>query len=361
MNRLHAVDVVIAGGGIIGLSLALELRVRGLSVTVFERHNAMQGASWAAGGMLAAGDPENPPGLLGLSRFSRSLYAEYLGRIEQLSGDEVPLRTHAALQMIRSGHALAGQSPTEAQIRELAGDLESERHRFLILEESSLDPRDLCRALPKAFLAAGGTLIEQAAVLDVQSTADGAVVKTQHDRIAAGLFVNCCGAWAGDGLAHGLPVEPVKGQIVSVRLSRNPLRCVVRTPEVYLIPRGEGRVVIGATIEHAGFDTTVEEQSVRGLLENASRLFPEVALAPRIAAWAGLRPATPDGLPILGPAEAPNCWNATGHYRNGILLAPATARLMTQAMLGEQPDIALHAFEQARFAAVAIDRAPEAD
>jgi glycine oxidase len=124
---------------------------------------------------------------------------------------------------------------------------------------------------------------------------------------------------------------------------------VVRAPGVYLVPRGDGRVTIGATIEHVGFDETVQEPSIRRLTEAALRLLPEAQAPPQMDMWAGLRPGTPDGLPILGSAEKEHCWHATGHYRDGILLAPVTAHTMAQAMLGESPDVALDGFAAARF------------
>jgi glycine oxidase len=124
---------------------------------------------------------------------------------------------------------------------------------------------------------------------------------------------------------------------------------VVRAPGIYLVPRGDGRVTIGSTIEHAGFDETVDESSVRRMAELALRLLPEAEAPPQMDMWAGLRPGTPDGLPILGAAAKRYCWHATGHYRDGILLAPVTAQVMAQAMLGETPDVELEAFAATRF------------
>jgi glycine oxidase len=118
---------------------------------------------------------------------------------------------------------------------------------------------------------------------------------------------------------------------------------------VYLVPRGDGRVTVGATLEHAGFEEVVQEAQVRTLLDAALRLLPEATIPSPIDAWTGLRPGTPDGLPILGSAKRPHCWHATGHYRDGILLAPVTARVMAQTMLSETPDVSLEPFSPARF------------
>lgn len=352
------VDVAIAGGGIIGLSLGLELRLRGMSVTVLERGQAMRAASWAAGGMLAVEDPQNPPELMELARLSGRLYPEWLRRVEELSGVRVPMRTRQALQWVgpEAGEGLA----TAEVIREIAPGLHADELRLRLLDEGSVDPRDLCVALPKAFMAAGGRLLEWCGVTGVRQTMNEVSVHTTGNTLFAGHFVNCCGAWAGaviDGLAN-LPVEPVKGQMAELRCAPEQLRCVVRAPGVYLIPRGDGRITLGATIERAGFDDQVDEGAIRGLVNGARKLMPELSM-PVLQSWAGLRPGTPDGLPVMGPAldsrsenTAARCWHVTGHYRDGILLAPATALVMAQAIAGEQTSVALDAFGAERFTGV---------
>ncbi|MGA7707040.1 MAG: FAD-dependent oxidoreductase [Acidobacteriaceae bacterium] len=348
MNHTGVVDVAIAGAGIIGLSLALELRQRGLSVTVMERGQAMSAASWAAGGMLAVNDPQNPAELMPLCVRSWELYPSYLDVVESSSGLHVPLRTRRTLQEARSG-TQATEHATAAEIAHLAPALDSTGHNFIWLDEGSIDPNDLRAALPAALRVAGGNLLESTEVLKV-SSADGVILaETRREKISAGMFVNCCGAWAGGELWGGMPVEPVKGHIANLRCAPDRLRCVVRTPGVYLVPRGDGRVTVGATLEHVGFDEVVHQDQVSGLMEAALRLLPEATIPSPIDAWTGLRPGTPDGLPILGVAQRANCWHATGHYRDGILLAPVTARVMTQAMLGEAPDVPLAAFSPSRF------------
>ena len=356
MNGVTRSDVAIAGGGIIGLSLGLELRRRGISVTVIDRQQAMSSASWAAGGMLAVHDPQNPQELMPLAAKSWELYPAYLERVESLSGKKVPLRTRRAMQHVaqerwaengtRSG---VGSVVTDNELAEFAPGLDIMGHFFEWLDEGSLDPNDLREALPAAFVAAGGTLLEETEMLSVESVTGGVLVQTTRKLISAGMFVNCCGAWAGEA-EGGLPVVPIKGQMANLRLAPERLRCVVRAPGIYLLPRGDGRVTIGATIEHVGFDETVQEISVRRMAEAALSLLPEAEVPPQMDMWAGLRPGTPDGLPILGPATKANCWHATGHYRDGILLGPVTGRVMAQAMLGEVPDVPLTAYAATRFA-----------
>lgn len=359
-------DVVIAGGGIIGLSLGLELRQRGLSVTLLERGQAMREASWAAGGMLAAHDPENSAYMRPLAVYSVEQYPQFLERVEALSGDRIPFRTDRTLLQIARPGAGADDISEVATLHEIQRWIPGlaradSTGNFVWLMEPSVDPRDLCRALPPAFRAAGGVLLEDAAVLRVERCGDAVWVSTDRENIHAANFVNCCGAWAGAAFLEGIepggiPVAPVKGQMVSVALPAERLRCVLRTPKFYAIPRGDGRVAIGATVEQAGYDKGVEPASIRTLIAAAAKLLPEVAHAPLLESWAGLRPGTPDGLPILGPAAADHCWHATGHFRDGIMLAPGTARVMAQLLIGEQPDVALEKFSSSRFrAAISLD------
>jgi glycine oxidase len=354
MNGQAVADVAIAGGGIIGLSLGLELQGRGLSVVVIDRQQAMSSASWAAGGMLAVHDPQNPPELMPLCVRSWELYPAYLARIEALSGKKVPLRTRRAMQYVLADQG-GGAAVTKAELAEFAPGLEVGGHSFEWLDEGSLDPNDVREALPAAFVAAGGTLLEETEMLSVKSVTGGVFVETSRRHVSAHMFVNCCGAWSGEGAGGTerglgkLPVAPVKGQMANLRCQPESLRCVVRAPGVYLVPRGDGRVTIGATIEHVGFDERIDEASIRKMAETALRLLPEAEAPPEMDMWAGLRPGTPDGLPILGAAGNEHCWHATGHYRDGILLAPVTAQVMAQAMLGERPDVSLDAYASTRF------------
>ena len=336
---------VIAGAGIIGLAAALELAEAGFRVTVLEQGRPMRESSWAAAGMLAVEDPENAPELLPLARLSRALYPEFLDRVERLSGLRVSMRTSRTLQGSRRGPR------AEA---ELAG-LKTDVYRFRCLEEASLDPRDLCAALPQAAAAAGVTLREGAAVRAVRREGGLLGVELEDgEALAADHVVLACGAWAGlvrlpDGAA--LPVSPRKGQMIEVTLAKPVLPCVVRTPELYLVPRGDGRIVIGATVEDAGFDRSVDLEAGDALWRAAGELWPPV-LAGRITErWTGLRPGVRDALPVIGKLEQ-RVWAAAGHFRNGILLAPGTAQVVRELMLGREPSVALDQFSPHRFAPV---------
>lgn len=344
-------DAAIAGAGIVGLSLALELHQRGLRVAVVVRGEAMRAASWAAGGMLAALDPENPLALRPLSLASLALYPEYLACIEQLSGMAVPLRTRRTLQLAHSSHE--GITATQREMCQLIPGMQSTADRFVFLEEDSLDPRDLCRALPAAARAAGISLLEETTVLRVLADGDALTIQTTQGSLHAAHFINCAGAWSAT-LSTALSVTPAKGQAVALALPADRLRCVLRTPSLYLIPRGDGRVVLGATVEHVGFDASVHPASIQNLIDAAATLLPEIAHTRQIESWAGFRPATQDGLPIIGRDATPKCWIATGHFRNGILLAPATARALAQAILGEPNGIPLEDFSLSRFAVAAM-------
>jgi glycine oxidase len=347
---VETVDVIVAGAGIIGLSAALEIARSGLRVQVVEKGRAMAEASWAAAGMLSATDPDLPAALAELALFSARLYPAYLASIEKLSGRLVPLRTRGSVQVGEafSGDALRYAISAEEAARRIPG-LVTKRRSFLWLEEPSLDPRDLCVALPLAAAAAGVELLEETEVMTVTSHAGSVEVKTRNGAMSAGAFINCCGAWAGRVQPLASAVEPWKGQMHTVRLAPPlDLPYVLRSPEVYLVPRGEGLVVVGATLERVGFDRQVEPTATEWLRVLAADLWPPIGPAPVVASWTGLRPGTRDGLPLIGSAGQPHCWMATGHFRNGILLAPATGLLVRQLLQGDTPAVALGAFVPGR-------------
>ena len=352
-GRVETAEVIVAGGGIIGLSTALELARHGFRVRVLEKGRAMSEASWAAAGMLSPHDPAHPPELAKLAELSIRLYPEYLSTVEGLSGRPVCLRTRAAISTDEEEGTGVAISAEEAQ-RRIPG-LATEGRSFLWVEEVSLDPRDLCAALPLAASAAGVVLQEGTEVLAVRSQADSVEIMTSRGTVSAGAFVNCSGAWAAE-IQHpdlqrppAAGVEPRKGQIFTVQMECPfDLAYVLRSPQVYLVPRGGGKVVVGATVERVGFDRRVDPLTIRRLQAQAAELWPPIASAPVVESWTGLRPGTSDGLPVIGGAGHPRCWVATGHFRNGILLAPATGLIVRQLLLGSHPAVGIEAFAPGR-------------
>ena len=317
MSTADSSDVIIAGAGIIGLALALELAERGLQVTVLERGEPMREASWAAAGMLAAGDPGNPAALRPLAEYSLALYPAFLARVEALSGLSVTFRTTQTRQSVRGG--------------------------VLVLDEQSLDPRDLCHALPVACEAAGVRIHTHTPATVVSTHADTMTVSTATTQFLSTYFVDCRGAWADSVTA------PRKGQMLAVTLPAHlSLTHTLRSEEIYLVPRGDGRVIVGATVEDAGFDKQVHPSAIAELFRSGVALWPPLAQGRVTESWAGLRPATPDELPILAEIT-PRRFLATGHYRNGILLAPGTARVMAELILARPTEIDLSPYSAARF------------
>jgi glycine oxidase len=363
---MHSTEICIAGAGIIGLSLALELHYRGARVTVLDQGRPLAEASTAAAGMLAAGDPDNPLELRPLSRLSISLYPDFLDRIESLSGIHVPFHTSTTLQALPShlaGKVKEQDTLAPATLGLMLPQLKAGDHRFILLAEESLDPRELAGALLAAVKAAYIKLRPHTAIRSIRSVRSGVEVETSAGMLTAGNFVDCTGAWSVT--SHLLPhlrVTPRKGQLLAISLPTDlPLHVVVRTPEIYVVPRTTGpslkRAVIGATVEDVGYDKTVHAGDIARLRSLAATLLPQLGGAPEVETWSGLRPTTEDRLPILGALRCEtnqgvpddsNLYIATGHYRNGILLAPATAHLMAQVLAGETPSIDLGRFSPDR-------------
>lgn len=346
-------DVCIAGAGVIGLSLALELTRRGARVTLLDRGPALSEASAAAAGMLAANDPHNPPLLQPLSDLSLSLYTPFLAHIANLSDVRVPFQTDLTLQATDLV-SVASLSRAELDVFLPAHNLAS--HYLTLLDEHSIDPRQLASALITAAENTNIKLLLNTPVVSAEAAPGNAdsitVVTAADDRLSSTWFVDCTGAWTN---AFPGAVVPRKGQMLSVALPQGaPLWLVLRTADLYLVPRttgpNAGRAVIGATVEDTGFDKTVNPSDIAHLRDQAVQLLPALAHAAVLDQWAGIRPGTADGLPLLGAHPAnPRHLFATGHFRNGILLAPATAHLIAQLILGDVPSIDLDPFAPARF------------
>jgi glycine oxidase len=354
-------DVVIAGGGIIGVSLARELHKHGATVLIVERGEPGREASYAAAGMLAYCDPMLPEVLRPLAAASARMYPEFVHEIEDESGMRVDLRMRGSIVYFEQPLAESIASyvsahdcmrPLEAdEVGRLEPRLAHSGEAAYWTPEGSVDPRALIAASVKAAKHRAIDIASGSPVAGVEIEKGRAVaIKTAKSRYAAGAVVNCCGAWAGQVAPFRIPTRPIKGQMLCVVSPRHGLiNHVVRGPEVYAVPRSDGRIIIGSTLEDVGFDKRVDADTIQRLHQAAANRVPELGEARMLETWAGLRPGTPDKLPLLGATEIANYFVAAGHYRDGILLAPVTAHVMSQVVRGCPPDFDLSAFSPARF------------
>ncbi|HKV80174.1 MAG TPA: glycine oxidase ThiO [Candidatus Sulfotelmatobacter sp.] len=349
-------DVIIVGGGIIGLSLAIALRKRGASVLVVERGEPGREASHAAGGMLVDCPLETPPALLPLASASARMYPEFTYEVQLESGMTVDLRDAGTIvfpskEHIQEHPGFTATSLLPAALRELEPALADSMHPAFYIKERSVDPRALAAASAKAAKKRNVDFSSGDAVTSVDlSEGRAAGVITAKTSFLTSKVVNCAGCWSGQISPSRVPTRPVKGQMLClVTHPRNLLKHVIRTPDVYLIPRSDGRLLVGATVEEAGFDKRTDPSTIQRLHRAALKLVPKLADAKILEDWAGLRPGTPDNLPILGATEIPGYYVATGHFRDGILLAPITAQVIADVIEGRRPEHDLLPFSPSRF------------
>jgi glycine oxidase len=349
-------DVIIIGGGIIGLSLSIALRKRGATVLIVERGEPGREASHAAAGMLADFPLETPPVLQSLATASARLYPEFVHELQDESGLNVDLRDQGTicfltLEQLNEHPSLITECPLPAPLAELEPALNPVNLPAIYLRERSVDPRALTAAALQASRHRGVDISSGTAVTEVL-LADGCVigVGTERSSYSAPVVVNCAGAWSGQLPPLQFPTRPVKGQMLSLAgASRDLVRHVIRAPEIYLVPRSDGRILVGATLEEAGYDKRTDAATIQRMRQAAIRLVPALAQARMLEAWAGLRPGSPDSLPILGGTRIPGYFVATGHFRDGILLTPVTAEVMAQIVTGGQPEHDVSPFSPARF------------
>ena len=373
---MSAPDALIVGGGVIGLSIGWRAARRGLQVTIVERGEPGAGTSWVAAGMIAPIAEAEPTerALLELTRHSADAYPQFVDELEAQAGREVGYLRCGTLMVARDADEAAvlrreqamrnelrlpvtSLTPTEARRLEPAL-APTVRGALELSQDRAIDPRALTAALHTAFLDAGGELVaaevggltvERGAVTGVR-LADGGALK-------AGRTVIAAGPWAGS--LGGLPeqaritLRPVKGQILGLRDPAGPglFTRVLRMQPGYLVPRGDGRYVLGASVEERGFDTTATVGPVFELLRDAIELVPGLSELVIEEIEVGIRPGTEDNMPAIGPGALENLVWATGHYRHGILLAPATAELVLALLTGEPPSPLAGAFTPGRFAA----------
>lgn len=363
-----APEVVIVGGGVVGCAIAFRLARDGCRVVLVERDAPGGGASGAAAGMIApqaeagAGSP-----LLDLGLRSRDIYPDWVEEIRALSGRDPGYRaaglvvaalTEAEAEELaerrrwQSARGLRAEPVDRTAIVARFGEVGEEiREGMHLPDEAVVNPRRLVAGLAAGAERAGAEIRTGQGVRDIV-VRSGCVrgVRIGEDRLAADLVILAAGCWT-PRLARQVPdlppVEPVRGQLVELVAGKAAPGCVLYTSAGYVVPRGE-HVVVGSTSERAGFDDRPTAAGVEQLLSVASRLLPRLATAPFVSAWAGLRPDSPDGLPTIGFSEVPGLLIATGHYRNGILLAPVTAELVADLVAGREPRQAPGPFRPAR-------------
>jgi glycine oxidase len=378
VTEKRSFDVVVVGGGVIGLACAWRLAQRGARVAVVERGEPGCGATRVAAGMLAPvgelsfGEPE----LLALTLEAARLFPEFVAELEATSGESTGYEQLGALHValdrdeaaqLRRVHELQRSLELEAEwlpprkCRDLEPGLAPSLHGGVYAAgEAAVDPRALTRALLAACGQEGVDVYPGSEVRDGIFEGDrlnGVRTKTRptasghfdaqstsnrplDEEVRAETVILASGAWSG--AAEWLPeharppVRPVKGQVLELRRrdGEPPARHVLSSERVYLVPRSDGRLIVGATVEEMGFDTAVTAAAVHELLREAYRLLPDVAEMELLDAIAGLRPGTPDNLPLVGPGAVDGLFLATGHFRNGILLAPLAAQTVASLLAG---------------------------
>jgi glycine oxidase len=368
-------DAVVVGGGVIGLGIAWRAATAGLSVTVVDEAPG-RGASWAAAGMLAPVTEVHygEQALLRLNLAAADRWPAFAAELEEAAGAPIGYRRCGTLTVARDADDNAAledlyrfQLRCGLQVERLRsrdcrrlepGLAPSVRGGVLAPGDHQVDNRAMADALVAAGERAGvRLLLGRAAELLVDGERVTGVTLAGGASLPAGTVVLAAGCWSRDlgGLAAELlpPVRPVKGQLLHLRgPAADPLcRRNVRGLEVYVVPRADGRVVVGATVEEQGFDARVTAGAVHDLLRAALELLPDVAELELAETVAGLRPGSPDNAPLLGPAGVDGLVVATGHYRNGILLAPVTADAVAELLVSGRVPAAIAAFRPDRRAA----------
>ena len=371
---MSAFDVAIVGGGIIGGSIALELAQQKLRVVLLDRQQPGQEASWAAAGMLspAPDSPDSIP-LVPLGRASLELYPQFIAAVEEASGRKVGCRREGTLEIIFAGDAQRELSTLVALHHGLGLATEAlpldEAHRLepalsrearaaaLLPYEASVDARALTEAVLAAAVKHGVTLRPGTAVTALaRETGRCTGVIAGGQKLPAGHVVLAAGCYSGgvEGLSAYAPTRPVRGQMVALRSSKVKLTRVLRSGYGYVVPRDAARpqkLVAGSTLENVGCEKGLTAGGLEHILRAAQELVPDLAGAAIVETWSGLRPDTPDHLPILGPTDIEGLTIATGHYRNGILLAPITAKLIREWLTERRTSLPIAGFSPLRFLA----------
>lgn len=347
---METFDVAIAGAGLIGASIGFELAQTGLHVAIFDRQQPGEGASWAAAGILSPA-PENAAtiSMVPLGRASLALYPEFVATIQEISGQDVGYRAKGTLEALFSGdvqaklntivalhHGLGLRAePLSADdARELEPALSSDLQAAVLRpDEACVDNRALTRAVLIAAARAGVKFFAGRSVQAIRHNAGrcaGLIVDDEKIEARWAVIAAGCHSAEIQGAANYAPIRPAKGQMIALRAKDASIEHVLWSEHIYLVPRNDGRIVAGATVEYVGFDRKVTAGGLQKILDGAIEIAPALADAKIEESWAGLRPDSPDHLPIIGPAGLDGLLIATGHFRSGILLAPITARLIRE-------------------------------
>ncbi|MEB3343247.1 glycine oxidase ThiO [Okeania sp.] len=360
MNQSN--EILIIGGGIIGLSIAIELKLRGAKVTVISR-DFQQTATDAAAGMLAPQAEAIPPGkMLELCLKSRTLYPEWVKKIESISGLETGYWDCGILAPVyaakeRKNYALPNLNYrwlNQVAIHQYQSGLSPEViGGWFYPEDGQVDNRYLYKSIMAAAKELKIDIIQGFVKEIICQKGKINNLKTSKGELEAEHYILATGAWSQELLP--IPIFPTKGQMLSLKIPSDisienlPLQHVLFGKETYIVPRQDGRIIIGATCENVGFIDGNTAAGIKQLLENAIRLYPVLRDYEILEFWWGFRPNTPDEMPILGKSNYDNLTLATGHYRNGILLAPITALLIADLIGNNQSDSLLAAFNYSRF------------
>jgi glycine oxidase len=342
------IDVLVIGGGVIGCTIALRLAKAGVRTALLERGRIGQEASWAAAGMLGPhSEAAGPDPFFELCTVSQQLYPEFAAELFEDSGIDVHYRTDGGLFVVmdevdaaqsnrwtgwQTGNAARPRPLSSRELRDIEPAISDLAMSGVeIPGDHQVDNRLLMKALSRSMTRSGVVVHEShdaGSLLLENGRVVGAVCAGQ--RFSSGSVVIAAGCWSSsllDPLGIRINVVPAHGQMLAV--VGPSLRHIIHSSDCYIVPRTDGRVLIGATVEYAGFEKRVTAGSIRSLIAGAERLVPSISQAEIAETWSGLRPDTPDHLPLLGPSGIDGLLLATGHFRNGILLAPITAKLIS--------------------------------
>jgi glycine oxidase len=358
-NVARASDIVVIGAGIIGCAIARELAARGASVSMLDGRGAGSGATHASGGMLAPYTEAADAGpLLALGVRSLALFDDLVRAVEgetqiavgyrrngtlHIAHGDATLAEFEALASVLRGLNVAAERLSASQARALEPNLADDLSGGLLIStQGLLSAPDFARALLVSAQRHGARLLEPTPARRITPRDGGIAVTTDRGIVEARTVVLAAGAWSGqiriDGV-DSLPVRPVRGQLLHLKWAGTPVSRITWDEHCYLVPWADGTLLVGATVEEAGFDEHATVGGVRGLLDAVSGLFPAAGRAELLSVRVGLRPAGPDALPIIGWSDVvPGLMYATGHYRNGVLLAPLTAQLVADAIVDHHLD-----------------------